>query len=84
MKAKLINVGRQRFCGEVNINTTKGLMREIHKHVMSRGVTLEYEDGSKKANIIVGGFRKVGEVELVDGVFRSVDAIETLITETEK
>jgi len=85
MRAKLINLGRQNFCGEVEFKTIEGLLREIKKHLMSRVVELcPAEEGSKKASIIVGGWRRVGEVELLDTTFHFGPVVRPLIITKDK
>lgn len=69
MKAKLIDIGRQKFNGEVGFSTLEGLLRHIGKHLVSRNISIVAEDGTSRASIHAG-FHKVGEVELVKGVFR--------------
>jgi len=70
LKAKITDLGRHKWSGEVQFNTMNGLLREIRKHLMSRSIDIETEDGSNVGSVIVGGFRAVGKIELLDGVFR--------------
>lgn len=78
IKAKLIGLGRQKFTGVVNFTSWRGLMNHIRTHVMSKSVEIMAEEGSKKGRIVVGGFRMVGGIELMDGVFKVVQD-ETLM-----
>jgi len=71
LKAQLIDLGRHKFNGEVNFNTWTGLLREIRKHLLSRDISIEAEDGSNTGQIIVGlSDRPVGRIRLIDGVFK--------------
>ena len=84
MRAKLVNVGRKKFNGEVNFKKIRGLEQQIQKHLMSRNWDFSFEDGSNKADILVGGFRKVGEVKLENAVFCSHLKPEIMIIEERK
>jgi hypothetical protein len=69
MKAKLIDLGRGKFNGEVEFNTIGELMNHIKSHLLSNLVDLEYHDGDRRAAVVVGGFRTVGFVVLLDARF---------------
>lgn len=84
MKAKITDLGRHKWSGEVQFNTMNGLLRAIAKHLMSRSIDIEAEDGSNVGSVIVGGFRAVGKVELLDGVFRVAVTQDVTVIATPK
>jgi len=73
MRVKLTNIGRGKFCGEVNVSTYNSLLKEIGKHLMSREVDIVAPVGSSKGDVLAG-FHTVGQVELIDGVFKHIRA----------
>lgn len=74
MKARLINIGDQRFNGEVEFGESVGYLQDkIREHLPPSPKTfslhLATNEGSKRALIIVNGFKKSGEVVLLEGKF---------------
>lgn len=69
MKAKLVNVGRAKFNGVVEFNSSDGLLGHVSNHLASSEIYLQAEHGSTKGIVIVGGFRHVGDIELLDCTF---------------
>jgi hypothetical protein len=72
MKVKLINVGRAKVNREFEMNAKNldaaadRILGEVSKHLMSNEVDLEvHKDDPNKATVIVGGFRPVGEIEVI-------------------
>lgn len=60
---KLLEVGRGKFTGEVTVSNESELLREVQKHLASRGVDIEYDDPEETTGtVLVGGFRAVGKV----------------------
>jgi hypothetical protein len=82
--ARLIDVGRQHFNGDVQVETLKDLRKEIGKHLLSKNWALEFKDGDSKAIIVVGGFRTVGFVNLQNGVFSESLVMKGALEETKK
>lgn len=67
MKVQLKNIGRGKFNGIVDVEKSSDILKEVSKHLMSSCIELEWVT-ENKANVIVGGFRAVGEVEILDGL----------------
>lgn len=62
-KWKLFEVGRGKFTGEVTVSNEAELLREVRKHLASRGVDIEYDDAEETTGtVLVGGYRAVGKV----------------------
>lgn len=69
MKIKLIDVGREKVCKEIEgIKDMSGALDYVRGYLLSREV--ELIENEKRSSVlcvvydmIVGGFRKVGEVE---------------------
>jgi hypothetical protein len=60
---KLFEVGRGKFTGEVTVSSETELLREVGKHLASRGVDIDWDDDAMTTGtVIVGGFRPVGKV----------------------
>jgi hypothetical protein len=84
MRAKLIDLGRNHFNEEVKFSSVDGLLSHVTKHLMSQIVDIIALDGSKEGEVIVGGFRAVGRIKLLDCTFRVVDdAIPSLVLVSE-
>jgi hypothetical protein len=67
MKIRLVNVGRGKRSYTTEVDNLDGALREARKHLLSSEVELvEQEEGSPKFDIVVGGFRKVGELWVMD------------------
>jgi len=70
MIAKLINVGRGKVCKEIKeLKSLSEVLEEVRKHLMSSEV--ELVENKKESSVlhtvydvIVGGFRMVGKVEV--------------------
>lgn len=73
MHAKIIDLGRSHFNGEVEFSSIDGLFGHVTKHLMSSTADITARDGSKEAQVIVGSFRPAGRIELLGCVFRVVD-----------
>lgn len=59
MRYRLINIGREKACREVEVRNEVELLHEVKKHLRSNDVEIQH-DGS-----VVAGFHSVGRVELV-------------------
>ena len=79
IRAKLIDVGRRKYTGEVGFNTLRGLYLQIKKkaQLMSRYIEIVAEDGSKEGRIYAGVYL-IGRIELLGGSFKTIR--ETSIT----
>jgi hypothetical protein len=65
-KYRLIEIGRNKFSGIVEVANQDSLLREVRSHVMSREVDLVLTDGpSGTYTVIVGGYRPVGRIERI-------------------
>lgn len=64
-KYKLIDIGRDKINREVEVKNESGLIKEVMKHLMSREVDLISEDDGKSYMVLVGGWRPVGKIEMV-------------------
>lgn len=60
MKYRLINIGRSKFNGIVDVKTDDDLLRAVGKHPMSRDIEID-EGGS-----VWAGMRIVGRIENVN------------------
>lgn len=83
MKAKLVNVGRSQYCGEVTFNSIRTLRSAIQKKLRSKGWALSFGNGDTTAGIYVGGCRRIGTVELIDGKFKVLNDDNAVIIPVE-
>ncbi len=66
MKVKLKNVGRKKITKEIEVKNIYAAEKECRKYLMSRTIELvPAQEDSMLFDVIVGGFRKVGEVEVL-------------------
>lgn len=85
MKAKLVNVGRNMYNGEITFNSFRTLNNEIKKHVASRDWALSFGDGDTTAGIILAGrMAKIGTVELINAKFKVLNENEADVIPIEK
>jgi hypothetical protein len=59
---KLVNIGREHFCGDVQVETFKALLNAVSKHLRSRDVTITV------SGQVFAGVHPVGKVEPQDDV----------------
>jgi len=64
MKAKITDLGRHKWSGEISFTTLRGLEQQIKKHLMSREIDLFIKDETHGS--IEAGFHTVGQIELLD------------------
>lgn len=57
LKYRLKDVGRNKFNGEVTVQSEAGLLREVKQHLASRLVQLETVDGGRTYAVIAGLYR---------------------------
>lgn len=73
IRAKLVDVGRERFNGEINFGSFRTLNSEIQKHLRSKDWALSFNDGDATATIVlVGRNLRIGMVELINAKFKQV------------
>ena len=65
MTAKLIEVGRGKVTKTVEVANEDELLDEVMSHLMSKQVELFEIDDAGTYEVVVGGFRKVGEVKIL-------------------
>ena len=67
MTVKLIQVGRGKVSKTVEVKNEDALLEEVMRHLMSKQVELVQTTtgGSPLYDVVVGGFRKVGEVKIL-------------------
>jgi hypothetical protein len=63
----LINIGRGKFNGRVNVDSEAQLLRECKKHLTSNGVDIEWQDEDCTIGIVTAGLHSVGHVQAVEG-----------------
>lgn len=66
MKYQLVNVGRAKFCGEIEADDYRQLYKEVRKHLASNMPDIEWDEDRKRAWIHTG-FHTVGEIRVVEG-----------------
>jgi len=65
MRYRLVNVGRGKYTGEVDVRSFGELLKAVRRHLRSREVQIDDE-----GVVLVGGMRRVGQVEPVGDVAR--------------
>lgn len=60
---RLVNVGRDKFTGEVDVRSADELLSKVRRHLRSSDVSI-----SETGSVLVGGWRPVGSVEPVGDV----------------
>lgn len=65
MTAKLIEVGRGKVTKTVEVKNKAELLEEVMRHLMSSEVELTETDADGICEVIVGGFRTVGKVQIL-------------------
>lgn len=75
---KFKNVGRNKRFWESQMNalSESAIAREVKKHgqLSSRGIDIDLSDDQKTGTVFVGGFRPVGDIEIVDTQQQAVTA----------
>lgn len=64
MKVKFKDVGRENFNGVIDLADSRGIEKELRKHLLSEDVEIIWTT-ELTANVIVGGMRKIGEIEII-------------------
>ena len=65
MICKLVNLGRGSFNGTIDVKNQKQLRAVVESHLLSREVDITPTADPGVYDVIVGGFRKVGEIEIL-------------------
>lgn len=60
---RLINIGRNKFNGEVSVNTENELLRELKLHLHSYDIGILWHGKLPRAGTVTAGFHSVGRVE---------------------
>lgn len=66
MRVELVGVGRGRVNRSFPFQSWDHLYAEVRKHLMSRDVEIRFNKDQTEGRVIVGGFRCVGTVLLVE------------------
>jgi len=64
MKVKLIDVGRGKINKVVEVDSVSKILDEVEKYLMSSDVEVKFTSDNE-ANVVVGGFRVVGKVQVI-------------------
>ena len=72
MKVNLINIGRQVINERIEVKDYDELLLEVKKHLMSDNVEIDLDNDTGKGDVILSGFRIVGEIEIL----RDIDFIK--------
>lgn len=64
-KIQLIDVGRNKFNGEIKPKNEDAFYKEIKKHLRSSDIEWIYDDSKNEGTIFVGGFRNVGHFKVL-------------------
>ena len=62
---RLMNIGRAKFCGDVDARSPEALLREVVKHLVSQSVAIT------SGGAVFAGFHEVGKVEPLDDIARA-------------
>ncbi len=63
---KLIDLGRAKYNGEVEVESELQLVRECKKHLASQGVEIQWKhEDTQESGMVTAGFHRVGWVEIV-------------------
>lgn len=68
MQYKLIDIGRNKVNKTITVKTEQQLVKAVKREgmLMSNDIDLFTEDDGKTFQVIVGGFRPVGRVEMIE------------------
>lgn len=67
MKAKLINIGRHKINKIVEVFDKGQLVDEVSNYLLSSEISIDFEeDNGNFGTVFVGGFRAVGNVEIIE------------------
>lgn len=66
MKVQLIDIGRDKFNGTMEVRNKYHLMKEVKKHLASRDVFLIPHDKGNLIDVCVGFGRQVGTVKIIE------------------
>lgn len=62
---KLIDVGRDKVNREIKVKHPRQILKEVKKHLASKCIDIYFSEDGRSGEIIVGGFRAVGKIELI-------------------